>query len=104
MLAAYSSGVIKRALHSVDAYAAPAMPACSASSKGRATRCTVLGLIGRGVVLKKGGCPSTGRGCGLNLQNLYFFLQNQYNLPWQKGAVNRGQNWLFNRYNRPLSG
>jgi len=38
------------------------------------------------------------------LQNLYFFLQNQYNPPWQKEAVNRGQNWLFNRSNRLLSG
>jgi hypothetical protein len=44
------------------------------------------------------------RGGGLNLQNLYFFLQNQYNPPWQKEAVNRGQNWLFNRSNRLLSG
>jgi hypothetical protein len=53
---------------------------------------------------KKERCPSQGRGGGLSLQNLYFFLQNQYNPPWQKEAVNRGQNWLFNRSNRLLSG
>src|SRR5215510_12452536 len=58
---------------------------------------------GRGVVRKKRRCPSAGRGGGLNLQNLYFFLQNQYNPPWQKEAVNRGQNWLFNRSRRLLS-
>ena len=48
--------------------------------------------------------PPAGRGGGLSLQNLYFFLQNQYNLPWQKEAANHGQNWLFNRSNRLLSG
>src|SRR5262249_61591520 len=26
--------------------------------------------------------PPSGRGGGLNLQNLYFFLQNQYHPPW----------------------
>src|SRR6516164_9320933 len=41
--------------------------------------------------------PPSGRGGGLSLQNLYFFFQNQYNASWQKEAVNRGQNWLFNR-------
>src|SRR5262249_7315458 len=52
---------------------------------------------------KKRRCPSAGRGGDLSLQNLYFFLQNQYNPAWQKEAVNRGQNWLFNRSNRLLS-
>src|SRR5262249_750207 len=61
-------------------------------------------LQGAGEGRKKEPVPIPGRDGGLNLQNLYFFLQNQYNPPWQKEAVNRGQNWLFNRSNRPLSG
>ena len=67
-------------------------------------RLAVLSAYCGGGGLKKRRCPSAGRGCGPNLQNLYFFLQNQYNLPWQKEAVNRGQNWLFIRSNRLLSG
>src|SRR5215468_8579425 len=43
-----------------------------------------IGLLWAGGGLKKRRCPSAGRGGGLSLQNLYFFLQNQYNPPWQK--------------------
>src|SRR5262249_54723455 len=62
-----------------------------------------IGLLWAGGGSKKRRCPSAGRGGGLILQNLYFSLQNQYNPPWQKEAVNRGQNLLFNRSNRLLS-
>src|SRR5262249_28951746 len=33
-----------------------------------------------------------------------FLTKSRYNPAWQKEAVNRGQNWLFNRSNRPFSG
>jgi len=33
-----------------------------------------------------------------------FSYKISYNPAWQKEAINRGQNWLFNRSNRPFSG
>jgi len=59
---------------------------------------------GGGRFKKKEGAHDRGAAAVSVCKTYTFSYKISYNPAWQKEAVNRGQNWLFNRSNRLLSG
>src|SRR5262249_47902743 len=57
-------------------------------------------MVGRGEVQKKEGAHDRGAAAVSVCKTYTFSYKISYNPAWQKEAVNRGQNWLFNRSNR----